>query len=46
VNEIIKLTDENYVEHCVCVISAEFREGISGTHHLHSNGGTTVVDFI
>jgi len=46
VNEIIKLTDESYVEHCVCVISPEFRKGMSRTHHMHSNGTTTIVDFI
>ncbi len=45
INEILKLDEENYVEKCVRVITPTFRKGIRGTHHLHSNGTTTVFDF-
>jgi hypothetical protein len=45
VNEIIELNDQSYVENCVCVISPTFKGGIVGTHHLHSNGNMTIVDF-
>ena len=45
VNEIVVLNDEEYVEKCACVISPKFRKGLSGTHHLHSNGILTVIDF-
>jgi len=45
VNEIIKLDDKGYIENCVRVIKPTFRKGISGTHHLHSNGKTTIFDF-
>ncbi len=45
VNEIIVLNEGEYLERCVCVISPDFRKGISGTHHLNSNGRVTVVDF-
>ena len=45
VNEIIELNDQSFVEKRVCVISPAFKEGIVGTHHLHSNGNMTVVDF-
>jgi hypothetical protein len=46
INEIIKLNDTYYAEQAVCVVSATFRKGISGTHHLHSNGTMTVFDFV
>lgn len=45
VNEIIELNEKDYVEQRVCVIAPEFRKHISGTHHLHSNGTVTVIDF-
>ncbi len=45
VNEIVALNEVQYVEKSVCLISPEFRKGINGTHHLHSNGRITVFDF-
>ena len=45
VNEIVVLTDNDYEERCVCVVSPTFRKGIYGTHHLHSSGSGTVIDF-
>ena len=45
VNEITLLNDGQYDEKCVCVISPDFKKGLFGTHHLHSNGRVTVVDF-
>lgn len=43
--EIIKLNDENYVEERAFDVTPEFKEGIVATHHLHSNGDITVIDF-
>jgi hypothetical protein len=45
VNEIVELTDDRYVERPVCVISPKFRLKIFGTHHFHSDGTITVLDF-
>lgn len=45
INEIVVLNDNDFVEERVCVISASFGTGISGTHHFNSNGEITVFDF-
>ncbi len=45
VNEIVELTDDRYVERPVCVILPKFRPKIFGTHHIHSDGTITVLDF-
>lgn len=45
VNEIVVLTDAQYEERPVCEILPKFRPGISGTHHFHSDGAITVLDF-
>jgi hypothetical protein len=45
INMILKLDESDYVEHRVCAITPTFQRGILGTHHLHSNGQTTVFDF-
>jgi hypothetical protein len=45
VNEIVRLNEEAYEEKCVQVNSPTFRRGISGTHHMHSNGRMTAFDF-
>jgi hypothetical protein len=45
VNEIVVLNETDYREECIGTISPTFRRGISGTHHLHSNGRVTVFDF-
>jgi hypothetical protein len=46
INEIIELTDASYLEVPVGEITPNFRKGILGTHHLHSNGKSTVWDFV
>jgi hypothetical protein len=43
--EIIELDDENYVETHVFDVAPAFKAGIAATHHLHSNGNITVIDF-
>jgi len=43
--EIVELTDQQYVERQICVISPQFRRRIFGTHHFHSDGAVTVFDF-
>jgi hypothetical protein len=45
INEIVKLTETQYEEKVTSVITPEFVKGAVGTHHLHSNGRTTVFDF-
>ena len=45
INEIKELTDTSYCESCSSVITASFKAGVVGTHHLHSNGRITVFDF-
>jgi hypothetical protein len=44
VYEITELTAERYTEQCVAKIKADFRKGLRGTHHLSTDGTTTVVD--
>lgn len=45
INEVIELTEDTYLESCISIITPTFRDGIAGTHHLHSNGKLTVFDF-
>jgi hypothetical protein len=46
INRIVKLTSDSYVECSVGTILPEFVPGVVGTHHLHSNGGITVFDYV
>jgi hypothetical protein len=43
--EIMELNEQSYVEKHVFDISPAFKAGIVATHHLHSNGDITVIDF-
>ena len=45
VNQIVELDDQIYVEKCVYEILPSFKRGIVATHHLHSVGDITVLDF-
>lgn len=45
VNRIVKLNPTEYEEECICAVTPEFLPDLLGTHHLHSNGQTTVFDF-
>jgi hypothetical protein len=44
VHEIMELSLERYAEQCVAKIKPDFRKGLRGTHHLSTDGTTTVVD--
>jgi hypothetical protein len=44
VYEIKELTPERYAEELVGEIKPDFRKGLRGTHHLSTDGTTTVVD--
>ena len=44
VYEIKELSPERYAEELVGEIKPDFRRGLSGTHHLSTDGTTTVVD--
>ena len=46
INEIIELSDSTYVEACAGEITPTFSKGLTGTHHLHSNGKVTAFDFV
>lgn len=43
--QIKLLSEEAYEETLLCNLTPTFSKGISGTHHLHSNGRYTVWDF-
>lgn len=45
VHEIVRLDETGYEECEVCSVEPEFFPGLVGTHHLHSDGRTTVFDF-
>jgi hypothetical protein len=45
VNEIVRIDDGNYIETLVAEVSPAFEPGAVGTHHLHSDGSITVLDF-
>ena len=42
---ILRIDPTDYLEQAVCNIQPGFSAGISGTHHLHSNGHYSVWDF-
>jgi hypothetical protein len=44
VYEIKELSAERYAEELVAEIKPDFRKGLRGTHHLSTDGTTTVVD--
>jgi len=44
VNEITALDERAYAERTVRAVTPAFRPGVHGTHHLHSDGATTVID--
>jgi len=44
VYEIKELSPERYAEELVGEIKPDFRKGLHGTHHLSTDGTTTVVD--
>jgi hypothetical protein len=44
VYEITELSPERYAEELVGEIKPDFRRGLRGTHHLSTDGTTTVVD--
>jgi hypothetical protein len=46
INQIVKLTESDYMEVCIGEITPKFAKGVLGTHHLHSNGKITVFDFV
>lgn len=46
INKIIKLTSNEYIEKTITEITANFFPGLSGTHHMHSNGKITVFDYL
>ena len=43
--QITHIDPKNYTEQLVSTIVPSFAPGISGTHHLHSNGKYSVWDF-
>jgi hypothetical protein len=46
VYEIKEISESRYAEELVAEIKPEFRKGIVGTHHLSTDGRTTVVDHV
>ena len=44
VHEITELSPERYAERCVAKIKPDSGTGLRGTHHLSTDGTTTVVD--
>ena len=46
INEINKITEADYQDSCACVIDATFGRSAAGTHHFHSDGQSTVFDFV
>lgn len=42
--EVKTITESTYVEELVSEINPTFRKGLRGTHHLSSDGKTTVID--
>jgi len=44
VYQIREISAERYVEQLAAEIKPDFREGLRGTHHLSTDGATTVVD--
>lgn len=46
VHEIKELSESRYVEEVVATIGPHFRKGLLGTHHLSTDGKTTVIDHV
>lgn len=46
VHEIKEVSESRYVEDPVAKISPNFRNGLLGTHHLTTDGKTTVIDHV
>ncbi len=46
VYEIKAISDSTFVEDLVTEINPSFRKGLIGTHHLSSDGKTTVIDHV
>jgi hypothetical protein len=46
VYEIKEISESRYAEELVAEIKPDFRKGILGTHHLSTDGKTTVVDHV
>ena len=44
--KITRLDTECYEEVTYCEVEPKFFPGLVGTHHMHSNGGITVFDFL
>jgi hypothetical protein len=44
--EIVELSESRYAETLVATIAPNFRKGLLGTHHLSTDGKTTVIDHI
>jgi len=46
INQIVELTASSYKEQSILKLYPEFQQGITGAHHLHSDGGVTAFDFL
>jgi hypothetical protein len=46
VYEIKEISESRYAEELVAEIKPDFRKGIVGTHHLSTDGRTTVIDHV
>ncbi len=46
VYEIKEISESRYAEELVAEIKPDFRKGIAGTHHLSTDGRTTVIDYV
>ena len=46
VHEIKEISESCYVEEKVAKINPKFRKGLLGTHHLSTDGKTTVIDHV
>ncbi len=45
INEIVNLTESQYEEKAVSLVTPGFGPAVIGTHHMHSDGKMTVFDF-
>jgi hypothetical protein len=46
INEIVTLSETDFVERCVSVVDPSFGPGILATHHLHGIDSITAFDFL
>lgn len=44
--KITKLSSQEFEENNICSIAPTFKKRIVGTHHMHSHGGVTAIDFV